>query len=113
MTIADDGNGMSKAARKARLEAEISKLIEQLEKSPLPATQWQKAKILDAIDATTRGLFEVASTHLAQVFAEDPERPWPHPDTNLADLDKITLDALRGELDLLRARPVQDPPDYL
>lgn len=74
----------------------------------------QKAKVLDALDAATRGLFDLASTHLSQVFAENHSvRPWPHPDTNLPGLENVTLDTLRAELERLGTRPVQDPPDFL
>lgn len=106
-------NAMRKDEKKASLEQAIAAAIERLSTLPVPPTQWQKAKVLDAIDATTRGLFDLASTHLDQVFAEGDGYHWPHPDTNLADFDAITLDSLRAELDRLKSLPVQDPPDYL
>jgi hypothetical protein len=114
MAIAPDWDALNKAERKARLEMRIEETIDRLAGAPAPATDWQKAKIMDAIDATLRGLFDVASTHLSQVFVEaQAGRPLPHPDTNLADPAKLTLDALRAALAELRSRPVQDPPDYL
>ena len=114
MAFANDWNTLSKGNKKARLEARIAVAIERLADLPGPPTQWQKAKVLDALDATTRGLFDVAATHLDQVFAETPaDHPWSHPDTNLADFEAVTIESLRAELDRLRSRPVQDPPDYL
>jgi hypothetical protein len=114
MAIAPDWDALNKAERKASLERSIEEMIDRLERLPEPPTDWQKAKIMDAIDATLRGLFDVASTHLSQVFVEaDAGRPLPHPDTNLADPSKLTLASLRAELANLKTRPVQDPPDYL
>ena len=114
MAIAPDWNALNKAERKASLERRIEETIDRLEHLPGPPTDWQKAKIMDAIDATLRGLFDVAPTHLSQVFVEaEAGRPLPHPDTNLADPSKLTLASLRAELEKLKKRPVQDPPDYL
>jgi hypothetical protein len=114
MAIAANWEALNKAERKARLESAIESILDRLEAQPASPTDWQKAKVIDAIDATTRGLFDVASTHLSQVFVEDDAgRPLAHPDTNLADPAKVTLPMLREELTRLRAKPVQDPPDYL
>lgn len=114
MAIAANWQALNKAEQKAQLESAIAAILDRLEAQSAPPTDWQKAKVIDAIDATTRGLFDVASTHLSQVFVEaDAGRPLPHPDTNLADPAKVTLAMLRAELDQLKARPVQDPPDYL
>jgi hypothetical protein len=114
MVLADDGSGLSKTEQKSRLETAIGETIDRLAALSGPPTQWQKAKVFDAIDATTRGLFDLAATHLSQVFAEIPAgQPLSHPDTNLADFDRIGLAALREELERLRLRPVQDPPDFL
>jgi hypothetical protein len=114
MVFANDRAALSKAERKARLEGAIADAIGRLESLTAQPTEWQKAKILHAIDATTRGLFDVAATNLAQVFAESPvDRPWPSPDIDPGDLDAVTIATLRGELDRLKALPVQDPPDYL
>jgi hypothetical protein len=112
--LANDWNGLSKTEQKSRLETAIGETIDRLASFPSPPTQWQKAKVLAAIDATTRGLFDLAATHLSQVFAEIPiGRPLSHPDTNLADFDEVGLMTLRDELERLKARPVQDPPDFL
>jgi hypothetical protein len=114
MVLADDWYGLSKTEQKARLETAISETIDRLAALASPPTQWQKAKVFDAIDATTRGLFDLAATHLTQVFAEiTAGRPLSHPDTNLADFDRIGIEALREELARLQSRPVQDPPDFL
>lgn len=114
MVLADDWYGLSKTEQKTRLETAIGETIDRLADLASPPTKWQKAKVLDAIDATTRGLFDLAATHLSQVFAEIPAgRPLSHPDTNLADLDRIGLESLREELARLQSRPVQDPPDFL
>jgi hypothetical protein len=114
MAIAPDWNALNKAERKASLERAIETMIERLAALPAPPTDWQKAKVMDAIDATLRGLFDLASTHLSQVFVEaEVGRPLPHPDTNLADPSSLSIDSLRAELARLKSRPVQDPPDYL
>jgi hypothetical protein len=113
MSLANDWDTLGKAERKARLELAIGEAIDRIAAQAVP-TDWQKGKILHAIDATTRGLFDVAATHLSQVFVEGTaDRPWPNPDIDSRDLDKITVMTLRRELDRLKARPVQDPPDYL
>jgi hypothetical protein len=114
MATAPEWDALDKAERKADLERRIEETIDRLAAEPSPPTEWQKAKVMDTIDATLRGLFDVASTHLSQVFVEaETGRPLPHPDTNLADPAKLTLDALRSALAELKSRPVQDPPDYL
>jgi hypothetical protein len=114
MVFANDWTALSKAERKAKLEAAIGETIDRLESLPASPTEWQKSKILHAIDATTRGLFDVAATNLTQVFAESlVGRPWPNPDTDPGDLDDVTIATLRGELNRLKTLPVQDPPDYL
>jgi len=114
MAIAPDWDALNKAERKARLERRIGETIDRLAARPSPPSDWQKAKVMDAIDATLRGLFDVAATHLSQVFAEtEAGTPLPHPDTNLADPAKLTLETLRTALTELKTRPVQDPPDYL
>jgi hypothetical protein len=114
MVLTDDWNDVSKIEQKIRLEKAIGETIDRLAALPTAPSKWQKAKVFDAIDATTRGLFDVAATHLTQVFAEIPAgRPLSHPDINLPDFELIGLDALREELERLKARPVQDPPDFL
>jgi hypothetical protein len=114
MALANDWQALSKAERKVRLEAAIGEAIDSLERATASPTDWQKSKILHAIDLTTRGLFDVAATSLSQVFAETlVGRPWPNPDTDPGDLDGVNIATLRSELDRLKALPVQDPPDYL
>jgi hypothetical protein len=113
MSLANDWDTLGKAERKASLELAIGDAIDRIAARAGAPTNWQKGKILHAIDATTRGLFDVAATHLGQVFAEGVDRPWPNPDFDPGDLDKVTVATLRNELDGLKARPVQDPPDYL
>jgi hypothetical protein len=114
MVFADDGSALSKAERKAMLEAAIGEAIDRIESRSDAPTEWQKAKILHAIDATTRGLFDVAAANLSQVFAESlVGRPWPSPDTGPGELAEVTIATLRRDLERLRALPVQDPPDYL
>jgi hypothetical protein len=114
MVFANDWAALSKAEHKAKLEAAIGEAIDRLESLTSVPTEWQKAKILHAIDATTRGLFDVAATNLTQVFAETlVGRPWPNPDTDPGELDAVTIATLRSELDRLKTLPVQDPPDYL
>jgi hypothetical protein len=114
MVFANDWTALSKAERKAKLETAIGEAIDRLESLSALPTEWQKSKILHAIDATTRGLFDVAATNLTQVFAESlVGRPWPNPDTDPGDLDDVTIATLRGELNRLKTLPVQDPPDYL
>jgi hypothetical protein len=114
MAFANDWEGLSKAERKARLEAAIGETLDSLESKTTPPTDWQKSKILHAIDSTARGLFDVAATNLTQVFAETRiGRPLPNPDTEPGELDGVTIAKMRSELDRLKALPVQDPPDYL
>ena len=114
MAFAADWEMLSKAERKRLLEAAIGDTIDRLESTMGSPTDWQKSKILHAIDSTTRGLFDVAATNLTQVFAETlVGRPWPNPDTDPGELDGVTLATLRSELDRLKTLPVQDPPDYL
>lgn len=114
MVFANDRAALSKAERKAKLEAAIGEAIDRLETLPASPTEWQKAKILHAIDAAARGLFDVATTNLTQVFAENGAgHPWPNPDTEPGELDDVTTATLRSELDRLKGLPVQDPPDYL
>jgi hypothetical protein len=114
MAIAPDWVKLNKAERKASLERRIEETLDRLDAEAAPPTDWQKAKVMDAIDATMRGLFDVASTHVGQVFVEaEMGRPLSHPDTNLADPAKLTLEILRNLLAELKTRPVQDPPDYL
>ncbi|MGH6874788.1 MAG: hypothetical protein ACREDW_07210, partial [Aestuariivirgaceae bacterium] len=67
MAFASDWETLGKAERKAKLEAAIGETIDRLESLSATPTEWQKAKILHAIDATTRGLFDVAATTLTQV----------------------------------------------
>ena len=114
MAIAPDWDALNKAERKASLERRIAEVIERLAAQTAPPTDWQKSKVMNAIDATLRGLFDVGATHLSQVFMEaEAGRPLRHPDTNLADPAKLTLETLSAALDELKRRPVQDPPDYL
>lgn len=114
MAFVNDWEVLSKADRKARLEAEIGDALDRLESQSTSLTDWQKSKILHAIDSTTRGLFDVAATNLAQVFAESQAgRPLPSPDTEPGQLDGVTIARLRSQLDQLKTLPVQDPPDYL
>src|SRR5215216_1101253 len=114
MAFADDWELLGKAERKARLEAAIGQTIDRLESRTSSPTDWQKAKILHAIDSTARGLFDVAATNLTQVFAETlVGRPFQNPDTEPGELDGVTIAKMRSELDRLKTLPVQDPPDYL
>jgi len=114
MAFADDWELLGKAERKARLEAAIGQTIDRLESRTSSPTDWQKAKILHAIDSTARGLFDVAASNLTQVFAESNlGRPFPNPDTEPGELDGVTIARLRSELDRLKTLPLQDPPDYL
>jgi hypothetical protein len=114
MVFANNRAALSKAQHKAKLEAAIGEAIDRLESLTASPTEWQKSKILHAIDATTRGLFDVAAANLTQVFAETRVgHPLPSPDTDPGDLDGVTIATLRAELDRLKTLPVQDPPDYL
>src|SRR5215208_1440107 len=114
MAFANDWEVLDKVERKARLEAAIGETIDRLESTSSSPTDWQKSKILHAIDSTARGLFDVAVTNLAQVFAESNlGRPFPNPDTEPGELDSVTIARLRSELDRLKSLPLQDPPDYL
>jgi hypothetical protein len=114
MVFANDWEVLSKAERKARLEAAIGETLDRLESKTTSPTDWQKSKILHAIDSTARGLFDVAATNLTQVFAEARVgRPLPNPDTEPGELDGVTIAKMRSQLDRLKALPVQDPPDYL
>jgi hypothetical protein len=114
MAFAEDWNVLGKAERKARLEAAIGETIDRLESTSSSPTDWQKSKILHAIDSTARGLFDVAATNLTQVFLESSlARPLPNTDTEPGELDSVTIARLRSELDRLKTLPVQDPPDYL
>jgi hypothetical protein len=114
MAFAEDWEVLGKAERKARLEAAIGETIDRLESTTSSPSDWQKSKILHAIDSTARGLFDVAASNLTQVFAESKlGRTFPNPDTEPGELDAVTITRLRSELDRLKTLPVQDPPDYL
>jgi restriction endonuclease S subunit len=60
MAIAANWQALNKAEQKAQLESAIAAILDSLEAQSAPPTDWQKAKVIDAIDATTRGLFDVA-----------------------------------------------------
>ena len=114
MAIPDTAKDQGKIAAKSQIEDAIAQAIERVAGSASAPTSWQKAKIMDAIDSATRGLFEVAATHLSQVFLERTAgQPLTPPDVNLTDPATLTIEALRTELERLRSRPLQDPPDYL
>lgn len=65
-----DWNKLSKEEQKAAIEGELSRLLNELESSGAALTDWQKVKLVDALDYAERGAFGMAATTVDQVSGE-------------------------------------------